>query len=302
MNIPNVEVMARPALSPDELKRLSTRRPWRSALGIVRIYGLIILVISASLWLGGWWMVLGFVLIAALQHGLSILQHEAVHGLLFHSHRLNDWVGNVLLSYPIGFSLDYRVIHFAHHRLLGEEGDPDLRNYGPFPASGRDVFLKVVRECSGWGAISQFLSKGTGPTRSSSALLCIILAQGVIASLFLLVGHPFAYFWLWLLPLVTLAKGFAQMRNVAEHFIRTHAPAGTERLRTFRSSLLERFFIAPLNFHYHAEHHWYMMVPYYNLPMLRTMLQQRPGYREYAEWTPSYVWVFSQLVRKQRSI
>jgi fatty acid desaturase len=297
-----IDATMRPVLSPEELKMLSARVPWRAMLGIARVYGLLILTIGLALTFGGWWMVPAFVIVAALQHAISILQHEAVHGLLFHSHRLNDVVGRYLLSYPIGFSMDYRIVHFAHHRHLGQEADPDLHNYRPFPASPRKVWLKIIRECSGWGAVMQFLGRGASTSGARSRLVGVAAAQFVILGLFFIAGHPFAYLWLWLLPLVTLAKGFAQLRNLAEHFIREDAPIGSERLRTFQSSPFERFFLAPLNFHYHAEHHWYTTVPYYNLPALRAVLRTREGYKEHAAWTPGYLWVLSRLARRTNAV
>src|SRR3989344_4972022 len=146
-----IDVPLRPVLSSEELKRLSERNDWRSLVGIIRVFVLLALVIAIALSLGGWWMIPAFVFVAGLQHALSILQHESVHGLLFRSHRLNDVIGTVHLSYPIGFSLAYRAVHFAHHRHLGEPEDPDLYNYRPFPASRGTVLRKIIRECSGWG-------------------------------------------------------------------------------------------------------------------------------------------------------
>jgi Fatty acid desaturase len=198
--------------------------------------------------------------------------------------------------------LDYRLIHFAHHRHLGEEGDPDLHNYRPFPATRREVVIKILRECSGVGAALQLLGSGKTTSGACSHLFRILVAQLCIFGLFMVAGHPFGYLWLWLLPLGTFAKGFAQLRNLAEHFIRSEAPHGTERLRTFHASCLERFFLAPFNFQYHAEHHWYTNVPYYHLPALRKLLQSRPGFVEYAELSPSYISVLRRLVRPPSSL
>ncbi len=297
-----IDLLKRPALATEELRAFSERRPWRATLGIIRVFGLLVFVIAAALQGGGWWMVAAFPLVAALQHAISILQHEAVHGLLFRNHRLNDVVGRFLLSYPIGFSLDYRLVHFAHHRHLGAEADPDLPNYRPFPAHRGVLIRKILRECSGWGAIIQFFGSTGRTSGGRSRLVPIAVTQVVILLVFVWAGHPAAYLWLWLLPLVTLAKGFAQLRNIAEHAVRVGAPAGTERLRTFGSSRLERFFLAPLNFNYHAEHHWYTNVPYYHLPRLRAALRQRPGYREYAEWSPGYFATLRRLIQTPASV
>ena len=290
-------LLLRPLLTPEELKDLSRRSPWRAALGIVRVYLLIILTLSVALIWGGWWILPAVLIIAALQHALSILQHEAVHGLLFNSHRWNEFVGTYLLSYPIGFTMDYRAAHFAHHRALGHAGDPDLPNYQKFPASPRVFLRKLVGDFSGYGALVQFFGRQSGNALRPSRLVGLLIIHAIIFAGFGVAEQPLMYFVLWVLPLLTVTKGLAQMRNLAEHVIRTNAPPGTERLRTFRSNLIERFFLAPLNFHYHAEHHWYTVIPYYRLPEARRMLQDRPGYSTYAEMSSSYLSVLRGAMR-----
>jgi Fatty acid desaturase len=85
----------KPILHPRELAQLAERKSWRALMGIGRVYGSLLFVISLALWFGGLAMVVGFFIVAGLQHALSILQHEAVHGLLFRRHRLNDWWGHI---------------------------------------------------------------------------------------------------------------------------------------------------------------------------------------------------------------
>ncbi len=266
----------------------------------MRVYGLLVGVTAAGISYGGWVIVPAFLLVSALQHALSILQHEAVHGLLYRNHRLNDFIGAWLLSYPIGFSMDYRLTHFAHHRLLGEAGDPDLANYLPFPADRKVMMRKALYEFMGLGAIRQFFGPSVNSSGARSRLFQIVVTQAVIFFGFYSAGQPLMYFALWLLPLVTLTKGFAQFRNLAEHLIRPNAPGVNERLRTFQSSFLERFFFAPLNFNCHAEHHWYTSVPYYRLPALRKLLRARAAdYSQFAEWTPSYVAAWKEAIVKK---
>lgn len=297
-----------PELTRDEFKMLTKRKEWRGVLGALRVYALIIVIIAATMAainVYGWWWVtiLAVPLIGALQHALSILLHEAVHSLFFKNKKLNDFVGNILFGYPIGFSLDYRSVHFPHHTFLGTDDDPDMVNYRDFPAPRTRLIKKILTDFSGIGAVLQFLnftpSENTAtkkPSGKKAHLLGIVLTQLFIFALFILSGFWWLYFFLWIGPLVTVAKGLAQLRNLAEHLLRTNAPDGAERIRTFTSNRVERFFIGPLNFNYHAEHHWYPMIPYYNLPKARAILRDRPGYREEAEWCGSYLGVIRQAV------
>jgi fatty acid desaturase len=289
----------RPFLTTDELRDLSRRTPWRVVLSIMRVYGLLIFVFGIAVRIGGPWLIPVFVIVAALQHAISILQHEAVHGLLFKNHRTNDLIGAFLLSYPIGFTMNYRVTHFAHHRFLGLESDPDLANYRPFPSTPATVWKKVLNDLSGISAVKQFFHQERGAVLRPQQLFGIVIAQLIIFMGFAMLNHPILYIVLWLLPLVTLTKTLTQLRNLAEHLTRDRAPTGAERLRTFQSNRLERFFFAPLNFNYHAEHHWYTTIPYYRLPAARRLLQSRAGYYTFAEMSPAY---FSVLRRAASEI
>lgn len=290
-----------PTIPKETLRELYTKKPFRSAVSIVRIYGTIALVIFAVISTGPWAILPAILIIGALQHALSIVLHEAVHGLLSPNRKVNELVGNII-GHTIGFSLAYRDIHLSHHAHLGEAPDPDLVNYEPFPSDTKLLIKKLATDFLGIGAILQFIKKST-PTKKEGGkndLIGIATTQVVIALIFFIFGHPFLYIFLWLLPLVTIAKGLAQTRNLAEHLIRKETTSTqNERTRTFLSNPLERFFIAPLNFNYHAEHHWYPMIPYYNLPRARTVLQQDAHYKEETEISPSYLYTLKQAIKIQ---
>src|SRR5438445_11756108 len=81
----------------------------------------------ATVWSGWILLSLPLVLVAAhLMHGLLIGFHEASHGLLRKSRRLNEFDGVILGIFSfLPFSL-YRVVHQMHHMHLATEGDPEL--------------------------------------------------------------------------------------------------------------------------------------------------------------------------------
>src|SRR6516164_10865088 len=78
---------------------------------------------ETSLWIGirnGWlWLAGPLVLVVAhIMHGLMIGFHEASHGLLRKSRRLNEFDGVVIGVFSlISFSL-YRAAHQSHHAYL----------------------------------------------------------------------------------------------------------------------------------------------------------------------------------------
>src|SRR2546422_11294477 len=81
----------------------------------------------AVVWSGWLWLALLLVLVAAhLMHGLLIGFHEASHGLLRKSRRLNEFDGVLIGTFSLlPFSL-YRAVHQTHHAHLGTERDEEL--------------------------------------------------------------------------------------------------------------------------------------------------------------------------------
>src|SRR6516225_10956395 len=86
---------------------------------------------ESSLWIGirnGWlWLAGPLVLVVAhIMHGLMIGFHEASHGLLRKSRRLNEFDGVVMGVFSLlPFTL-YRVVHQSHHVHLATERDAEL--------------------------------------------------------------------------------------------------------------------------------------------------------------------------------
>ncbi len=90
-----------------------------------------------------WWnpltYVLAVIVIGSRINGLGGLMHDAAHYRGYANRQFNDFVGE-LLALPTSASMaGYRNSHFAHHRELNSDNDPDWqRNVGlkeyEFPA------------------------------------------------------------------------------------------------------------------------------------------------------------------------
>src|SRR3954452_21381495 len=85
------------------------------------------MAIGLSVWARWIWLTIPLVLVAAhLMHGLLIGFHEASHGLLRKSRRLNEFDGVLIGIFSfLPFSL-YRVVHQMHHMHLATEKDTEL--------------------------------------------------------------------------------------------------------------------------------------------------------------------------------
>jgi len=280
--------VARPRLSPAQLEQLYARSDRRPAAYVAAaVGGIVATVILACLWPQPPVLAVAVLLIGTLQHHFSIIHHESVHYLLFRSRRLNEAVGS-LIAFSTGFSMAYRVHHLTHHRRLGHDDDPDLDAYAEYPTTPLRLVLDLAWHLCGAAAIQQFIRQmqraralaNTGAGTSTRQIIGIAVTQMIILGIFTLAGHPWLYFIVWLLPLLTVAKTLAHFRGVAEHTVARGRDGGPTRYRTIICGPIERFFFAPMNFNFHAEHHFYPAIPYYNLPEAFRVLSRDPGYQE----------------------
>src|SRR3954464_6448464 len=110
-----------PALREDHTVNSGTFQTLVSLLALTEI------AIGATVWAAWWWLTLPLALVAAhLMHGLLIGFHEASHGLLRKSRRLNEFDGVIIGIFSfLPFSL-YRVVHQMHHMHLATEKDTEL--------------------------------------------------------------------------------------------------------------------------------------------------------------------------------
>jgi fatty acid desaturase len=197
---------------------------------------------------------------------------------------MNHFAGAWLYAYPIGILYDHdRGRHLRHHREVGHDFDPDWINY---TSAHRDTPVRVLGYLSSllfgrllFASLLSFISRGqprigveptayegkephSGVLRElADALLC----QAVLFTVMLLVSHRWwSYPLLWLLPLATFAGFFANFRAFMEHVAVRDVPP-EDRLRDIHAGPMERFFVAPSHFNYHALHHAHPSIPHYNL-------------------------------------
>ena len=98
---------------------------------------------------------------------------------------------------------------------------------------------------------------------------------------------------MWALPLVMVGSALNALRATLEH-ADTHRPPNL--LLSFVSNPIERFFVGPLNFNYHYEHHRFMTVPYFRMAEVRRRMLAAGDYEE-GELLPSYVGRLRSLLR-----
>lgn len=294
-------------LDPALLRELSRLNPLLSSLHIAMEW----LFILGAAWLCHrfWHPGLYLLMVAwigARQHAIAILVHEGAHYRLFANRRLNDWVAEVLLAWPLfGTMRGYAKTHFAHHRHVNSDQDPDwTRKQTPewhFPQRGRRLAGTLLKDLLGlntFQVLGRLKAHSTAaavekPDRLFTALR--LGFYGAIALAISLLGLWPAFLLYWLIPALTWLKLVTRIRSIAEHFALPNDHLYT-MTRTTHPSVLDRLFIAPKNIHFHLEHHLYPSVPFFRLPELHRHLMEAPEYRERAHLTRGYRGVLAECV------
>ena len=244
----------------------------------------------------------GCIVVSACQHALFLLAHDGAHDCLARGRRRNDLIGDALFAGPIfTTTAKYRAGHLPHHTHLG---DPRLDlEWRTWVLLRRGHFARLLlRGLTGWQAlrvIVRLTPEKLGVRDSPVRWLAAVgLTNGGLLAFCVAVGAPFAYLWLWLLPLFTLTYVLLIVRAVAEHQPLPYARRGSEDpdvdlrpapSRTFAAGPIERFVFAPIGAHHH-EHHLFPGVPFAELPRLHATLRARGYFDAEPECVQSSYW------------
>jgi fatty acid desaturase len=281
------------------------------------VVGNLVVVLGAGViaWhLDAWWAyVLAFVLVGTRGQASYILQHEAMHNLLFTAPRTNERVG-VVLSAVLGTRFYMgRKIHWDHHRHVGHASDPNetfhnVENRPPGLAAIRfflfhllggrlmmmvsnlgqtAVQVVIPGQCEAGGA------KTTIPfAKTRIDLMALFGIQLLILIAISLLSSPVVYFTLYFAPLVTLTAFFEAIRSFSEHVLPGAATCEAEENRQFLmdAGRIERFFISQFDFHYHHVHHLHPNVVTFKVRALhRWLVANDPAYPGQFITRPGYV-------------
>jgi fatty acid desaturase len=302
-------------LSREEIRGFHrvSRGPWvRDAVAVWA-------VILGALWLHARFPGIGvgalaFVVIASRQLALSHLVHEAAHYNLGLSHEWTDRISDWLFAGPVLITTrSYRGIHEPHHAHLGQaDHDTDVRAW--YLIAGWHFLIRSAKSLLGIEALDTAKSYGNRMGERGVEWRHPLVAGAtnlLLLGYCLALGIPFAWLYLWILPLNTLTVFLLILRVVAEHQPREYASRGREDFsedllppltRSIDPNPLEKFFFAPMSFCYHHEHHLFPGVPYPKLRRLHRTLRARGYYDEApSALGSSYLRVIASLIFPGRS-
>ena len=259
-------------------------------------------LIGVALWLNHWLATLPIVcLMGFVQNRMFILHHEGAHRLLFSSRKFNDLIGITIfgwLSFGTGTHA-YRRAHVNHHRDEFGHKEPDFLLYALYPIAGASMRRKFRRDISGVSGYRILRPRLVGivTKRFWRNSLRFYLGQLAIFLLFVAAGSPLAYFYLWLLPFMTVYQVVNRLRAIAEHGGMTRSNDRRETTHHIQQGILARLFLVPLSVGHHLAHHVDSGVPFRNLPRLTRLLEE-DGYITDANTWPNYRSLWRALASK----
>ena len=302
--------------TPDEWTNLSKRSPVMGLLLLAHCWGVIALAIGLSIW-QPWLIPLAIPIIGARQLGMAIIMHDGAHGAISPNRWVNDFAGQWLGAVPIGAHLKaYRKYHLQHHKYAQQPEDPDLILSAPFPVTRTSLRRKIIRDLTGQTFFKQRLNQfsnamglgiraGNGAENrvqsAREAVIPFILFNLGLLALLTLLGHWWAYFVLWLLPMATWNQMITRLRNIAEHAVVPDNADPMKHARTTRAGWWEGLLVAPYWVNYHCEHHMFMHLPCYRLGKAHRMLTEK-GITDRMEVQEGYLSVLASASSKPEAV
>ncbi len=289
-------------LTKDEIRDLSRIDSRKFTLAVL----IEVLTIAAAVAVSEtWWhpaiYALAVVVIGSRINGLGGLMHDAAHYRAYRNRTVNDIVGEIIALPTTASLAGYRNSHFAHHRELNSERDPDwTRNLGleefEFPKPRPGMVKYILQYLTGlkiWSAVTGFHKNKE--TRDIPAIVTWLRLAFFVA---LFVASIAFGFWkqlllYWIVPVMTVFVAIRYIRNVAEHYAVEHENVLNES-RTVLAPWWELYLIAPWGLNYHLEHHLFPGVPCFRLAELHRLLMTREPFPQLAHVTHGY---FSGLLR-----
>ncbi len=274
-----------------KVRELSELSPAWSILHIALEWTIVFAAIFASRRIGGpIAYILAIILIGSRQHAFLLLMHEATHWRMFNNKRLNDWVCEAFVTWPVMVSLRaFRHTHLRHHQELNLPTDVDQRKKledpdWHFPLPRRHLLWSLAKQFTGLGIwyVIKILRYGNAEPEASGQTPRYRMARlsyYIAALAVILYFQVFTLFLLyWIVPLLTTLIALNRMRVLSEHPPIERA-SRYKVICDYQLSLAEKILFEPKNCYYHMEHHSYPSVPFFNLPRLHRKMAANAEFR-----------------------
>jgi fatty acid desaturase len=301
-------------LSPAKIKELSRVEPVKAIAATAGEWASIVGVIALCTY---FWnpvlYVLAVMFIAARQHALIIMGHDASHYRYLPKRWQNEFFGNLFLMWPVFASIEaFRKFHSTHHQYTNLPNDGnrhiwythdaagDLAPDWQFPKTRMGLALLLLRRAAFLTGVFWIARGLVGASLVPSPHWMVaarIAFYAITAGLLTWLGAWYEFLLYWIVPYCTWHIAIQYARLICEHSAVESEEEEYSITRTTVPTVLESVFILPCNVGYHLEHHWYPSVPFYRLPELHEELMQREGFRRHAVVRRSVLTSLSECVR-----
>jgi len=279
-------------------------RPLRSTTLLLLAFDLGLLALSWFLWStrGRWSAVIAWpLLMLALIH-LYLILHEAAHSSVSRHVRVNHLVGNLCgWTFLLPFFTRQRN-HLLHHVWAGHPlGDPEnnkmIARFSVMTAKQARKLELIWRNWLPLITLNHFVDHWRDPVRQLRAgnrspriarevrfAAIYLFGYLLVASVLVATGNV-ASFLTWYLPPWIVLLAFVELVNLPHHAEAPLLDPESKALPYWQQAkvshscasvpIWSRFVI--LNFNRHVAHHAFPMVPWYDLPLLDDLANQRTG-------------------------
>jgi len=286
MKSQNYEPFRSRGLLHSEVAALSVPQPGRVMCDIVLRWAMII---------GGWvalhvsgspfWMI-PFVSVwtGVNYYALFIVGHDGMHRRHSASVEVNDLINDVfVLASMFALTRRNRTNHMLHHALLALPADPDRYKYDRPATRSRLVFLAELTGLTMLVNVVRNVFFRKTPVSSGQPKLgwslrdCAIL---LLVNALLVAGLSAAFGWwgylaVWLIPVYVFVYCADLLRTFLEHATLSSEMGAKNRLVSFEAPWWERQVFAPMSMNFHAAHHLYPSIPYFNLVRANALIRNR---------------------------
>ncbi len=221
------------------------------------------------------------IFISLQSYRLTVFVHDCSHYSFFKSRKENIFFGWLFSGFLFTNFDQFRFLHGQHHIYYCLDNDPQGDDYVGVPAQRARIFSHLLEPLYGKNIFvklrafffplkSNVVSKKSN-SRLKNQIIFISCTAGVqaflIAIVFLNQGTVLPYlFYLVFLPPIGLFM--SRLRGYLEHGSISLKNSSARVIRTHKSFFIESYFLSPLNFNYHYEHHLWPNVPSVHLPIL----------------------------------
>lgn len=242
-----------------------------AAMGMVSLFAVVAWNAGIPLLTFALWAIAGF-----LAHALPLATHDASHGTLHRSKRINEFLGLMMGTMILVPRSVYRYAHAQHHKHIATEKDPEL---WPFTVTTMPRWLRLLVAMT--EIVFGFMYTPVLFVRSvlaaddiPKAQMKLIKREYVKVALFwgssLTTIH---YVQLWTPFLVgvvgpwVVAGWFQSLNKYVEHMgMMGVGVVGSTRSVVPEDEIGKSLAEAWQNVAYHGTHHLYAKIPYYKLP------------------------------------